>query len=54
MSRRVMTKGWLLHYSNTLRLYSQWLNSVIYSATNYWAEEGDAIWRHSDGILTLS
>ena len=34
-------------------LYSRWLNSVIYSATNYWAEVQDAIWRRSDVILTF-
>ena len=37
--------------SNTPRLYSQWLNSVIYSATNHWAEVRDAIWRRSDVIF---
>ena len=39
--------------SNTPRLYSQSLNSVIYSATNHWAEARDAIWHHSDIIVTL-
>ena len=39
--------------SNTPRLYSQWLNSVIYYAINHWAEARDAIWRHSDVMLTL-
>ena len=40
-------------YSNTPRLYSQWLNSVIYSATNHWVKARDAIWHRSDAILTL-
>ena len=38
-------------YSNTPRLYSQWLNPVIYSATNQWPEAYDAIRRRSDVIL---
>ena len=36
--------------SNTLRLYSIWLNSVIYSATHHWAEVRDAIWHPSDAF----
>ena len=36
-----------LSSSNTPLLYSQWLNSVIYSATNNWVEARDAIWRGS-------
>ena len=47
------TQHTIIVYSNTPRLYSQWLNSVIYSATNLWAEARDAIWRRSDVILTL-
>ena len=43
----------VIRNSNTLRLYSQWLNSVIYYAINHWAEARDAIWRHSDIMLTL-
>ena len=42
--------------SNTPRLYSQWLNSVIYSATNainHWAETHDAIRHHSYVMLML-
>ena len=39
--------------SDTPRLYSQWLNSVIYSATNHWAEAHNAIWRRSDVFLTI-
>ena len=35
-------------------LNSQWLNSVIYSATNHWAEALDAIWRRSDDTLLMS
>ena len=38
--------------SNTPRLYSQWLNSVIYYAINHWAETRDAIWRLSNVIST--
>ena len=33
----------VISYSNTPRLYSQWLNSVIYYAINHWAETRDAI-----------
>ena len=52
-----MSKGqWkLIQNSNTPstpRLYSQRLNSVIYSATNQWMEVSDAIWRHFDTLLT--
>ena len=40
--------------SNTPRLYSQWLNSVIYYATNYLAEARNATWRrHFDTSLTV-
>ena len=39
--------------SNTPRLYSQWLNSMIYSATNHWAEVCYAILHPFDIILTL-
>ena len=39
--------------SNTARLYRQWRKPVIYSATNHWAEARDAIWCHSNAILTL-
>ena len=38
-------------YSNTPRLYSQWLNPVISSATNQRAEACDSIWHRSDVIL---
>ena len=39
--------------SNTPRLYRQWLNSVIYSLTNHWAEACVAIWRCSEVSTTL-
>ena len=47
-----MKKLCLINYSNTPRLYSQWLNSVIYYAINHWAETRDPIWRLSDNIST--
>ena len=40
------------HY-NTAQLYRQWRNSMIYSATNHWAEGCDAIWHLSDVMLIL-
>ena len=43
----------MYHYSNIPRLYSQWLNSVTYSATSHWTEARDAIWRRFDIIFTL-